>query len=73
MRHIYGAVQRSQWRITIKDRSPDGAKRNPGSTLPIDRALPDYASLHPGYNPTTPLAQAPVAAISGAESTPSRE
>ena len=29
-------------------RSPDGAQRNPGPIHP-DAAVPDYASLHPGY------------------------
>jgi hypothetical protein len=40
------------------DRSPDGAQRNPGAALPVmrdisvftDGLIPDYASLHPGYN-----------------------
>jgi hypothetical protein len=44
-------------------RSPDGAKRNPGSPLPpawlsrsekhcqTERLSPDYALLHPGYAP----------------------
>jgi hypothetical protein len=30
-------------------RSPDGAKRYPGSLSPAVRPAPDYASLHPGY------------------------
>lgn len=28
--------------------SPDGARRNPGFSR-LDNAVPDYASLHPGY------------------------
>ena len=33
-------------RKATKGRSPDGAKRNPGTNaMPI----PDFASLHPGY------------------------
>jgi hypothetical protein len=30
-------------------RSPDGAKRNPGSTHTANQD-PDYAPLHPGYS-----------------------
>ena len=29
-------------------RSPDGAKRNPGQLDPCAK-IPDYATLHPGY------------------------
>jgi error-prone DNA polymerase len=50
-------INASQWDCTLEPaRSPDGAKRNPGSPLqhgtdsPGDaRGAPDYASLHPGY------------------------
>jgi hypothetical protein len=31
------------------DRSPDEAKRNPGTVSPADRLIPGCASLHPGY------------------------
>ena len=31
------------------NRSPDGAKRNPGSALFAGDPVPDFASLHPGY------------------------
>jgi hypothetical protein len=30
-------------------RSPDGAKRNPGRLFDCDKA-PDFAALHPGYD-----------------------
>jgi hypothetical protein len=30
-------------------RSPDGAKRNPGSPSRTSKPLPDYAALHPGH------------------------
>ena len=34
-------------RISSRDnRSPDGAKRNPGANV---KPAPDFASLHPGY------------------------
>ena len=32
-----------------KHRSPDGAKRNPGTNSKLLTPFPDYASLHPGY------------------------
>ncbi|SDI95509.1 hypothetical protein SAMN05216338_103466 [Bradyrhizobium sp. Rc2d] len=31
-----------------RNRSPDGAKRNPGFSR-LDRLIPDCASLHSGY------------------------
>jgi putative transposase len=31
-------------------RSPDGAKRNPGTRYPAAPLPPDYAALHPGYD-----------------------
>src|ERR1035437_4612001 len=38
------------WRTATEEpRSPDGAKRNPGSVHPQARPFPDFASLHPGY------------------------
>ena len=33
----------------MKRRSPDGAKRNPGTTKKLETLTPDYAALHPGY------------------------
>jgi hypothetical protein len=47
-----------------RERSPDGAKRNPG--LAPQRFVPDFASLHPGYelHPFFPIcATACIAAI----------
>jgi len=32
-----------------EERSPDGAKRNPGASLSAERASPHPASLHAGY------------------------
>src|SRR5882672_430550 len=32
--------------------SPDGAKRNPGKSLPACEMVPDFAALHPGYGAT---------------------
>jgi hypothetical protein len=31
------------------NRSPHGAQRNAGKAFPFARAVPDFASLHPGY------------------------
>jgi len=39
----------AQAQSLFSKRSPDGAKRNPGSSL-ADIAAPDCASLHPGYS-----------------------
>ena len=37
----------------MTDRSPDGAKRNPGQVLQQSRRPPDFASPHPGYKANT--------------------
>jgi hypothetical protein len=39
-------------RNAASPRSPDEAKRNPGTHSPLlhaEELIPDYASLHPGY------------------------
>jgi len=44
----------SRWRRCCwKLRSPHGAKRNAGSAVTSARPLPDFASLHPGYEAET--------------------
>jgi 2-furoyl-CoA dehydrogenase large subunit len=53
--HLHGPEKEAPWA-----RSPDGAKRNPGTAseqdtdarkYPAASRVPDYASLHPGYGP----------------------
>jgi hypothetical protein len=40
--------------------SPGGAKRNPGAALKSAMLFPDFASLHPGYDSSDPIAMKPV-------------
>jgi len=36
--------------VAVQPRSPDEAKRNPGTISQAGKLIPDYASLHPGYD-----------------------
>jgi hypothetical protein len=46
--NIPGEQSRSGEGSVTSARSPDGAKRNPG-LFDTARTVPDYATLHPGY------------------------
>jgi hypothetical protein len=59
--------------------SPDGAKRNPGQRRDwmliegyrVASGVPDYASLHPGYEPADYAFRLPLFSISDAATTAS--